>query len=759
MEGLGAAANIITVIDLSAKVATLCFQYCKDVCSAREDIERVRNQVDHLATALGAAKHLVEGTRSPSLPTSQQLVGSLRSCITDLERLGKKLDPSGFRTTMRRYGGRALKWPFNNKEVNQLLDKLGRHERTILLGLQVDQTKSQLAIHFAHDVYMKETGTSVFWVHSSSKAAFDESYRTLADVLMLPRRHEPEVNVLALVRDWLQKDDVRPWLMVVDNADDINLFNHGRADANASQGPLASYLPKSTKGKILVTSRSLDVAERLVGSSRATLRIPVMGEEQASELLQRTLEDKADESTAVDLVRTLNHIPLAINQAAAYINRRSPQVTVTSYLDEICRSEKRKDSLLRSDKGDLSRQDGVSNSVVLTWQVTLEQIKRDQPRAASLLSLMSQFQAQNIPEFMLHGYDDNETRPDDEDDETNISNGSESGCESERISFENDMDVLRGYCLVTITAAGLYEMHPLVQLCTRSWISEFGDPTRWSQLFTKLAAEYFPSGDFETWEICQSLLPHIKSMLKTKPRDERVVVNWTEILIKVSRYMQKIGEYSRSEMLARTAVQTRTNILGPDYPNTLTSVFHLASTYSNQGRWEEAEQLEVEVMEAFRTNFGFDHPKTLVSMANFATHIGYQGRLDEAKMLVMKVMEIRKAKLGLNHPDTLISISNYAAIFWAQDRFEEAEKLQVEVLEAHKAMFGLKHPDTLIIVVIVPGLSEAPSLMSQPLQALAVIAEQDSVDGILFAEEMAIGIVIDATVEASSSRNRRHSAV
>ncbi|XEU94717.1 hypothetical protein FSHL1_000001 [Fusarium sambucinum] len=749
MEGLGAAANIITVIDLSAKVATLCFQYCKDVCSAREDIERVRNQVDHLATALGAAKHLVEGTRSPSLPTSQHL----------------SLDPSGFRTTMRRYGGRALKWPFNNKEVNQLLDKLGRHERTILLGLQVDQTailvdindgvkqlwlrgtedvltsskphlmvpftpnlnfihrpeietwiqdqyrqpsqrmalvgmggfgKSQLAIHFAHDVYMKETGTSVFWVHSSSKAAFDESYRTLADVLMLPRRHEPEVNVLALVRDWLQKDDVRPWLMVVDNADDINLFNHGRADANASQGPLASYLPKSTKGKILVTSRSLDVAERLVGSSRATLRIPVMGEEQASELLQRTLEDKADESTAVDLVRTLNHIPLAINQAAAYINRRSPQVTVTSYLDEICRSEKRKDSLLRSDKGDLSRQDGVSNSVVLTWQVTLEQIKRDQPRAASLLSLMSQFQAQNIPEFMLHGYDDNETRPDDEDDETNISNGSESGCESERISFENDMDVLRGYCLVTITAAGLYEMHPLVQLCTRSWISEFGDPTRWSQLFTKLAAEYFPSGDFETWEICQSLLPHIESLLKTKPREERVVVNWTEILIKVSRYMRKIGEYSRSEMLARTAVQTRTNILGPDYPNTLTSVFHLASTYSNQGRWEEAEQLEVEVMEAFRTNFGFDHPKTLVSMANFATHMGYQGRLDEAKMLVMKVMEIRKAKLGLNHPDALISISNYAAIFWAQDRFEEAEKLQVEVLEAHKAMFGLKHPDTLI---------------------------------------------------------------
>ena len=55
-------------------------------------------------------------------------------------------------------------------------------------------------------------------MHSSSKAAFKESYRALADVLSLPRRHEPEVNVLALVRDWLQRDDICPWLMVVDNA-------------------------------------------------------------------------------------------------------------------------------------------------------------------------------------------------------------------------------------------------------------------------------------------------------------------------------------------------------------------------------------------------------------------------------------------------------------------------------------------------------------------------------------------------------------
>jgi hypothetical protein len=147
MEGLGVAANIIAVIDLSAKVATLCFQYSKDVSSARADIERIRQQVEQLTTALQATQRLVEQNKGLSLYTSQGLLGSFRSCIADLERLEKKLDPNPVRTAMRRYGIRALKWPFNSKEVDQLLAGLDRHEKTILLGLQVDQTDILIDIH------------------------------------------------------------------------------------------------------------------------------------------------------------------------------------------------------------------------------------------------------------------------------------------------------------------------------------------------------------------------------------------------------------------------------------------------------------------------------------------------------------------------------------------------------------------------------------------------------------------------------------
>jgi hypothetical protein len=76
---------------------------------------------------------------------------------------------------------------------------------------------------------------------------------------------------------------------------------------------------------------------------------------------------------------------------------------------------------------------------------------------------MSQFQAQNIPESMLHSYD-NDVTASDKDDGDGVDTGTESDVESEREDFENDMDALRGYSLVTLSAAGLCEMHSLVQL-------------------------------------------------------------------------------------------------------------------------------------------------------------------------------------------------------------------------------------------------------------------------------------------------------
>ncbi|KAF6806923.1 Kinesin light chain 5 [Colletotrichum sojae] len=523
-----------------------------------------------------------------------------------------------------------------------------------------------MAIQFAHRLHATSPKTSVFWVHGSTKATFEESYRSIADVLALPRRHDPDVDVLVLVRDWLQRED-----------DD---------GGNNARIPTASYLPKKDNSKILFTSRSWDAAERLTGNGKTIHQVPTMEKKQALLLLQNKLKQDVEKATAVRLVGTLEYIPLAVDQAAAYINKRSPRVTIQSYLDEFQKSEKRKGTLLRSDRGDIRRYEGVSNSVVVTWQVTFEHIKREQPRAANLLSLMSYFHAQNIPDYMLYNYNSSNigVESDDEHEETSDED------------FEDDLDVLRGYSLVAMTAVpGFLEMHSLVQFCTKVWISKFGSPDPWKTLFLQSASQHFPSGVFETWQQCQTLMPHIQPLLDKQPSEERDQLEWSKLLTNVSWYLVMLGNYSRAEVIVRQAVTIRTEILGQEHPSTLTSMANLASTYRNQGRWKKAEELGVRVMETKKTVLGEEHPDTLASMNNLASTYRSQGRWKEAEELQAKELEICARVLGEEHPDTLTGMNNLASTYRNQGRWKEAEELFVRVMETTSMVLGEEHPHTL----------------------------------------------------------------
>ena len=82
---------------------------------------------------------------------------------------------------------------------------------------------------------------------------------------------------------------------------------------------------------------------------------------------------------------------------------------------------------------------------------------------------------------------------------------------------------------------------------------------------------------------------------------------------------------------------------------------NLASTYQHQGKWDEAEKLQIEVMNARQAKLGSDHLDTLISMGDLAWTYQSQGRWDEAEKLQIEVMSARQAKLGSDHPDTLIA--------------------------------------------------------------------------------------------------------
>jgi hypothetical protein len=209
-----------------------------------------------------------------------------------------------------------------------------------------DCSKSQLAIQYAHSIRDASPHTFVFWVHASTRARFEEAYRDIADQLQLPGRSDPRANVLQLVSDWLRDETNGRWVMVVDNVDNVETLHPSRDKADAAVGPpLATYLPQSRNGAILVTSRSKDAAVRLVGGYNRIKEVLAMDEDEGLQLLCNKLQDPPTEEGSVELLHALDRIPLAITQAAAFINRRA-RMTVALYLDEFWRNSKKRKSLL-----------------------------------------------------------------------------------------------------------------------------------------------------------------------------------------------------------------------------------------------------------------------------------------------------------------------------------------------------------------------------------------------------------------------------
>jgi hypothetical protein len=95
--------------------------------------------------------------------------------------------------------------------------------------------------------------------------------------------------------------------------------------------------------------------------------------------------------------------------------------------------------------------------VVTTWQISFEQIRQERPLAAELLSLMSFFNSQGIPESVLRRHSREAAR----------GAGLEDIKDADS-AFNEDLDTLQAYSLVSITAdSDACEMHALVQFCTR----------------------------------------------------------------------------------------------------------------------------------------------------------------------------------------------------------------------------------------------------------------------------------------------------
>ncbi|KAK4207231.1 hypothetical protein QBC37DRAFT_392927 [Rhypophila decipiens] len=359
-------------------------------------------------------------------------------------------------------------------------------------------------------------------------------------------------------------------------------------------------------------------------------------------LLEKKLGPLPDMDVATDLVQALDLVPLAISQAAAYIQARAPWSSPEKYLSEFRKSERRRSKLLQYDAGDLRRDGGASNAILTTWQISFEHIRTKGPSAADLLSLMSFFDRQGIPECVLEPSkttnmardrglnkavdeesNDGDTTADREDDSTGSDDNLDDNLDGDIDGrFEDDMAMLRDYCLIAVAETGdEFEIHGLVQLSTRKWLEVFERQEIFQDQFIERIAASFPIGE--------------KAREKELGREDMATLETISLFALVQKDQ---GRWKEAESLFVQVVETSSRVLGEEHPSTLTSMGNLASTFGNQGRWKEAESLEVQVMETRKRVLGEEHPSTLTSMANLASTFGNQGRWKEAESLYSSLL-------------------------------------------------------------------------------------------------------------------------
>ena len=131
-------APIIAVIEISTKVLSLIKKYYSGVKNAKSDIEQLSHKVLAYRDILQNVHDLVKREGSMRLPTAS--VQSIEKSRDDIAKMQSKLDPGHRHKAMKRVGLTALKWPFSNKEVNELITILEKYMASLNIALNVDQT-------------------------------------------------------------------------------------------------------------------------------------------------------------------------------------------------------------------------------------------------------------------------------------------------------------------------------------------------------------------------------------------------------------------------------------------------------------------------------------------------------------------------------------------------------------------------------------------------------------------------------------------
>jgi hypothetical protein len=404
-----------------------------------------------------------------------------------------------------------------------------------------------------------------------------------------------------------------PWLLIFDNARDAE--------------SVASFLPPSGAGKVVITSQS---PYWQVGQA---VEVPVLDAHTAAAfLMSRSAEQ--DQDAAADLAAELGRLPLALEQAAAYIVATGS--TLENYLD-----------LFRSRRKDLLARGGArryGKTVATTWSLAFTQLYGHSPPAAALLQFLACCAPEPVPLGLLLRSppgSDAQLPPD-------LAPPLRPLLEDSLIANDAIAD-LRAFSLITFAGQGCVLMHRLVQAVTQDRMPA-DQVAAWRQAAGELIEVALPADPSSppAWPAFASLLPHARALLSSHSSGRARAAN----------YVGHCGDYSAARDQSAALLRARERALGSGSPDTLTTRHDLACWTGMAGNPAGArDQLAALIPDAERA-LGTEHPDTLTARHDAAYWTGRAGAAAEARDLFATLLPVREKILGPEHPDTLMTRSS-----------------------------------------------------------------------------------------------------
>ena len=295
-------------------------------------------------------------------------------------------------------------------------------------------------------------------------------------------RLSDESSLPSRFNKWLLSAEKSNYLLIFDNADDLETV------------PMPNYVPKTGWGHIILTSRDQGIIGTLAKTGALLDQLAL--DEAILVLLQKANvhSPSAEElGHAQDIVQQFGCLPLAIDQAGAYIKARRKSL---SAFKELC--IQRQSDILKYKP----RLAGYDQTVFTTWDINFEQVERVSEDARRLILLFCYLDAAKIPEAMLdracsqqkrwsHGGEVTEEGP------------SASGVDEDLVQivnnefrFDDAIEVLQTFSLIYVnedkyTGLRNFSIHPLVQYCASQRVP-VGVQNYWRRQAIALVCHAFP---------------------------------------------------------------------------------------------------------------------------------------------------------------------------------------------------------------------------------------------------------------------------